>query len=66
MSQKAWGLVFGVSLIILGALGVLSVANMIAAGNGAGFLPDIARRVIGIADMVCLFLFVFSGVKRKH
>ena len=65
MNSKAWGRVFRITLVIMGILSVLSVANMIASGNGAAFLPDIVRRCIGIVNMICLFLCVFARVKGR-
>ncbi|MDY4588254.1 MAG: hypothetical protein SPD47_07380 [Oscillospiraceae bacterium] len=63
MDSRAWRLVCRISLVVLGLLAVLSAANRIAGCNGGEFLPDIVVRVIGIVDMVCLFLCVFSRIK---
>ena len=66
MKGRAWRLVFRISLIVLGILAALSAANRIAGSSGGAFLPDIAVRLIGIADMICLFVCVFSRIKGKQ
>lgn len=63
MNSRAWRLICWISLTVMGILAVLSAANMIAGENGGAFLPDIVVRVIGIVDVVCLFLCVFSRIK---
>lgn len=63
MNSRAWRLICWISLTVMGILAVLSAANMIARNNGGAFLPDIVVHVIGIVDMVCLFLCVFSRIK---
>ena len=40
----------------------LSCITLIIMGFCGGFLPDIAVRIIGIADIICLTLFVFLFV----
>lgn len=66
MDSRAWRLMSRISLTVMGILAVLSAANMIAGENGGAFLPDIVVRVIGIVDVVCLFLCVFSRIKGRR
>ena len=66
MNSRAWRLICWISLTVMGILAVLSAANMIARNNGGAFLPEIVVRVIGIVDMVCLFLCVFSMIKGRR
>ncbi len=47
-----------ITLIIMGFGGLLLAVSEIC----GGFLPDIAVRIIGIADIICLTLFVFLFV----
>lgn len=65
MRKNTWSLIYWISIFIMGVLGVIWAANSIAANNGGGFLPDAVRWVIGAADMICLFLLVFSRIKGK-
>lgn len=66
MKRNAWKLISWISLIVIGVLAVILAANSIAAENGGAFLPETLRRAFGIADMVCLFLFVFSRIKGRN
>lgn len=65
MKKNAWTLVYWISLSVMGILGVIWVANSIAYENGSAFLPDTVRVVFCIADLICLFIFVFSRLKGK-
>ena len=47
-----------ITLSIMGLGGLLLAVSEIC----GGFLPDIAVRIIGIADIICLTLFVFLFV----
>lgn len=49
---------YWITLIIPGLSGLLLAVN----GIFGGFLPDIAVRIIGIADIVCLPVFIFLFV----
>lgn len=65
MKKNAWTLVYWISLSVMGILGVIWVANSIASENGGAFLPDTVRVILGITDLICLFIFVFSRIKGK-
>lgn len=65
MKKNAWTLVYWISLSVMGILGVIWVANSIASENGGAFLPDTVRVILGITDLICLFIFVFSRIKEK-
>lgn len=51
-------LLYSVMLIIMGACGILLAVSKLC----GGFLPDIAVRIIGIADIVCLPIFIILFV----
>lgn len=65
MKKNAWTPVYWISLSVMGILGVIWAANSIASENGAAFLPDTVRVILGITDLICLFIFVFSRIKGK-
>lgn len=65
MKKNAWTLVYWISLSVMGILGVIWAANSIASENGSAFLPDTVRVILGITDLICLFIFVFSRIKGK-
>lgn len=58
MGRIAIKRLYWITLIILGLSGLLLAVN----GILGGFLPDIAVRIIGIADIVCLSVFIFLFV----
>lgn len=64
MGRIAIKRLYWITLIILGLSGLLLAVN----GICGGFLPDIAVRIIGIADIVCLpvFIFLFVMERRKQ
>lgn len=67
MQERLWTVLFVVSLIVIGGCGTLNGVNYIVAGNsGSGFLPDMAIRVIGIAECAALFLCAFSRIKQSR
>lgn len=67
MHDRIWSVLFAVSLIVMGVCGTLTGINYIVAGDdGAGFLPDIAVRAMGIASGAGLFLCVFSRIKQNQ
>lgn len=65
MKKNAWTPVYWISLSVMGILGVIWAANSIASENGSAFLPDTVRAILGITDLICLFIFVFSRIKGK-
>lgn len=64
MHERLWTALFAVSLIVMGGCGAVTGINFIVAGNGSGFLPDIAIRVMGIVECAAIFLCVFSRIKQ--
>ena len=66
MKKEPWKLIYLISLIVAGLLAVIIAANSIAAENGGAFLPDILRRIIGVSDIIFLFLLVFSRIKGRN
>lgn len=65
MKKNTWTPVYWISLSVMGILGVIWAANSIASENGSAFLPDTVRVILGITDLICLFIFVFSRIKGK-
>ena len=60
MNTKLISIMWSVSLIIIGiATLILAGANIIAIE-----LPDIAVRVLGILDLICVPVLVFTSIKR--
>ena len=55
-------LLYSVMLIIMGACGILLAVSELC----GGFLPDIAVRIIGIADIVCLPIFIILFVIERR
>lgn len=55
-------LLYSVMLIIMGACGILLAVSELC----GGFLPDIAVRIIGIADIVCLLIFIILFVIERR
>ncbi len=53
---------YGITLIIMGICGFLPAVS----GICGGFLPDIAVRIIGIADIVCLPIFIILFVIERR
>lgn len=64
MKQRLWGILYAVSLIVLGGCGMVTAINFIVADNGSGFLPDTAVRIMGIVQCAALVLLVFSRIKQ--
>lgn len=66
MKKNTWSLIYWISIFVMGVLGVVWAANMIAAENGGAFLPDTVRISMCIMDMICLVLLVFSRIKSRR
>lgn len=57
--EKRYRLIWGVTLIIIG------IGTLINAGSNiiGADLPDAARRIIGVIDLIALPVLVFTSVK---
>ena len=55
-------LLYSIMLVIMGACGILLAVSELC----GGFLPDIAVRIIGIADIVCLPIFIILFVIERR
>ena len=55
-------LLYSIMLVIRGACGILLAVSELC----GGFLPDIAVRIIGIADIVCLPIFIILFVIERR
>lgn len=67
MSEKLWSVLYAVSLIVMGVCAALTGINYVVAGDGGqGFLPDMAVRIMGIAQCAALILLVFSLIKQNR
>lgn len=64
MHERFWGILYAVSLMVLGFCGMVTAINFIVADNGSGFLPDTAVKVMGITQCAALVLLVFSRIKQ--
>ncbi len=64
MQEKLWGILYAVSLIVLGGCVIVIAIDSIVAESGSGFLPDQAVKVMGIVQCAALILLVFSRIKQ--
>ena len=62
MDKAKIKLLYSVMLIIMGACGILLAVSELC----GRFLPDIAVRIIGIADIVCLPIFIILFVIERR
>lgn len=62
MHERSPKIPLRIMLIIMGLGGVVPAINEFT----GGFLPDLIIRIIGIADMICLFLYVFLYISEQR